>query len=417
MATQAEAAGALARLNVVPAAKWSTPTQVYTQHRETADADYFYVYNATNDPVTLDGSFASTGRPYTLNLWTGAVERVAVWSQGAGRTTVPLRLAPLGTTVLAFRKGEASPARHVTSTDPVRETVSGPGNLVELRDTTGGARAVRFSDGTSSTLTLPELPAPISPASWKLHVDGSSATGPTPYDLELSELKDWRQLPGLATVSGVGTYTTTVQLPESWTARDRGTYLDLGAVAGSVKVFVNGAKVAPDSVAGRDWDVSAQLKPGANEIKVVLSTPLGNTVRPAESEPYGLLGPVRLVPFGRAGVNWATAEGTVGGTVPATLALTLDGPATFGAFQPGVERTYETSTSAKVISTAGDAALSVSDPGHLANGSFTLAEPLQVTFSKASWTAPVSNDPVTISVPPARSRRTSRCAPAATAGR
>ena len=170
VATQAEAAGALARLDVVPAAKWSAPTQVYTQHRETADADYFYVYNATNDPVAIDGSFATTGRPYTLNLWTGAVERVAVWSASGGRTTIPLRLPALGTTVIAFRKGEASPARHVASTDPVRETVAGPGNLVELRDTTGGARTVRFSDGTSSTLTLPSLPAPLAPAAWHLHV-------------------------------------------------------------------------------------------------------------------------------------------------------------------------------------------------------------------------------------------------------
>ena len=30
------------------------------------------------------------------------------------------------------------------------------------------------------------------------------------------------------------------------------------------------------------------------------------------------------------------------------------------------------------------------------NGSFALPSPLEVTFSKASWTAPVSNDPVTI---------------------
>ena len=36
------------------------------------------------------------------------------------------------------------------------------------------------------------------------------------------------------------------------------------------------------------------------------------------------------------------------------------------------------------------------DPGHLTNGTFTLPEPLVVEFSKASWTAPVSNDPVTI---------------------
>jgi hypothetical protein len=49
-----------------------------------------------------------------------------------------------------------------------------------------------------------------------------------------------------------------------------------------------------------------------------------------------------------------------------------------------------------VISTAGDAALAVSDPGHMTNGSFSLPSPLEVSFSKASWTEPASNDRVTI---------------------
>ena len=64
--------------------------------------------------------------------------------------------------------------------------------------------------------------------------------------------------------------------------------------------------------------------------------------------------------------------------MPATLALTLGAPATFGAFTPGVARTYTASTTANVISTAGDAALTVGDPsttapGRLVNGSFSLA--------------------------------------------
>jgi hypothetical protein len=87
---------------------------------------------------------------------------------------------------------------------------------------------------------------------------------------------------------------------------------------------------------------------------------------------------------------------TVGGDVPATLSLTLGGPASFGAFVPGVEDDYTATTTANVISTAGDATLSASDPGHLTNGPFTLADPLQVAFSKASWDGPVSNDSVTI---------------------
>ena len=93
---------------------------------------------------------------------------------------------------------------------------------------------------------------------------------------------------------------------------------------------------------------------------------------------------------------FGTLNGDAGGTVPATLALTLGAPPTFGAFTPGVDRTYTASTTANVISTAGDATLSYSDPGRLTNGAFSLAEPLQVSLSKSSWTAPVSNDPVTI---------------------
>src|SRR3954447_25167851 len=66
-------------------------------------------------------------------------------------------------------------------------------------------------------------------------------------------------------------------------------------------------------------------------------------------------------------------QGTVGGSVPATLALTLGAPASFGAFTPGVAKDYAASQSANVISTAGDATLSVADPsatatGHLVNG-------------------------------------------------
>ena len=86
----------------------------------------------------------------------------------------------------------------------------------------------------------------------------------------------------------------------------------------------------------------------------------------------------------------------VGGSVPATLALTLGPNVSFGAFTPGVAKTYEASTTASVISTAADATLTVSEPGHLMNGAFALPAPLQVTGLPKSYVAPVSNDPVAI---------------------
>ena len=86
-----------------------------------------------------------------------------------------------------------------------------------------------------------------------------------------------------------------------------------------------------------------------------------------------------------------STTGGAGGTVPATLALTLGTPATFGAFTPGVAKDYTASTTANVISTAGDATLSVADPsatatGHLVNGTFSLPSALQAKASSAAGT-------------------------------
>ena len=108
--------------------------------------------------------------------------------------------------------------------------------------------------------------------------------------------------------------------------------------------------------------------------------------------------------------TWGALEtstpGGVGGTVPATLSLTLGPAANFGPFQPGVTRDYTATTTANVISTAGDAALTVADPstnhpGHLVNGTFFLPQPLKIAGSALpatvkTWTQPVSNDAVTI---------------------
>jgi hypothetical protein len=95
-------------------------------------------------------------------------------------------------------------------------------------------------------------------------------------------------------------------------------------------------------------------------------------------------------------VAYTTATQDVSATVPATLTLTLGGPASFGAFQPGQAREYTATTTANVVSTAGDAALTVSDPGHLANGAFTLPQPLRVEIAPNSWSGPVSNGRSTI---------------------
>jgi hypothetical protein len=111
----------------------------------------------------------------------------------------------------------------------------------------------------------------------------------------------------------------------------------------------------------------------------------------------------------------------VTGSVASTLAFTLGSSANLGSFTAGIAKDYDTTVPANVLSSAGDATLSVSDPspnapGHLVNGAFALAQPIQVKASDAAnpirafgpvganpltlltYTGPVSNDMVTIGV-------------------
>jgi uncharacterized protein len=116
-----------------------------------------------------------------------------------------------------------------------------------------------------------------------------------------------------------------------------------------------------------------------------------------------------------AGAGTSTS-GTVSGDVPATLALTLGTPATFGAFVPGETRDYTASTTATVTSTGADAQLTVLDPsstatGRLVNGAYALVQQLQINadngafaslrsdngpVSLLSWTGPVSKRSVAL---------------------
>ena len=121
-----------------------------------------------------------------------------------------------------------------------------------------------------------------------------------------------------------------------------------------------------------------------------------------------------VVPDKACGVTARHVQGDVSGTVPATLSLTVGGPASFGAFTPGLARDYAATLGANVLSTGGDAALSVADPdatapGRLVNGSFALASPVKARIGAAafepvsgsplglkSYGGPISNDALTI---------------------
>ncbi len=125
-----------------------------------------------------------------------------------------------------------------------------------------------------------------------------------------------------------------------------------------------------------------------------------------------------------AAVAGATLSSMGAGSAFAQDAVTLSiAPGgSFGSFLPGVARDYTTSLAATATSTGASSTLTVLDPngaapGHLVNGSFSLPQALQARAASAtgagsaafapisespltilSWAAPMSIEPVTISL-------------------
>ena len=176
--------------------------------------------------------------------------------------------------------------------------------------------------------------------------------------------------------------------------------------------------------------------PQPRALPLPLALPAGTTLKWIAHDFKGNTSAVRSQLF----IPHVDAPGDVSGTVPGTLSLAVGAPASFGAFTPGVARDLLATTTANVISTAGDAVLSVADPssfatGSLVNGTFALPRPLQARANSANTSTAYNNvgssaSPLnllrtTVRSPTTRCRwtssrrsgRTTRCARARTARR
>jgi len=339
IASEADLPKTLAGAGVEPAAQFAAATSnLETVRRTTPTADYYFLYNSGSSPVTQNVAFAGRGVPLRLDSWTGDVAPVAQYSDGAGRVTTSVTIPPHDQTVIAITRapgdlGVRAPAVHaVSSTAPQLDYA---GDDLVARSTSAGTFTTKLSDGRTATSTIPNVPAPLPLTDWTLR-----AQTWTPGATDHETTKTWQPsapviaLPGgtlpswltiLAPVdlhdkSGIGEYTTTVTLAGDWTG-GHGAYLDLGEVADTVQVTVNGHPVRGLDQSSVDRiDVGPDLKTGANTIVVRVATTLFNAVQinaalghpgvvylEQPPQQMGLMGPVQLVPYGRAAVTGGRA--------------------------------------------------------------------------------------------------------------
>ncbi|MFF1546278.1 glycosyl hydrolase [Streptomyces sp. NPDC058291] len=322
---------ALGRLGVAPDVHHATASTLVNAHRATRDADFYYLCNgkhaetvkppvaAIDHEVTLRHTRRGRGTatvPYQLDPWTGAITRLARYTQHDGEVTVRVALEPGQVMIVALGRpglfGDQNGSRpHVLDTDAPEALFRG--RRLTVRSTSADVCTTRLSSGRTVTTTLPPVPAPIVPQRWRLDVEdrypGTSAsrTELVHRTLTLDTLLPWSRIPELADSAGVGRYRTSVDLPSDWTA-SHGARLELGQVSDTARVTVNGTRAPAVDRLHPVVDVGPLLRRGRNLIEVEVATPLVNRLRVTQPavfgalarQDHGLMGPVRLVPYAQA---------------------------------------------------------------------------------------------------------------------
>ncbi|WP_237104674.1 glycosyl hydrolase [Nonomuraea sp. MG754425] len=318
VATAAEVPGALAALGVRPDVRYATPSTLLTMRRVAGRVDYYYLCNGKHQenpkpPVTAidhEVTLARTapdGVPYLLDPWTGRAERIARYAEEAGGDLrLRVALQPGQARIVAIgRPGlfgvPAAGRAHAVTTDA--DLVRFDGEHLVVRAGSAGVRTTTLSDGRAVTAEIGPLPSPVEPGSWRLTVQDRGPEGFV-RSVTLDRLVPWSEIPELADASGVGTYTTVVTV-------EGAAYLELGEVTDTCRVRVNGRRLDPVDQLHPVVDLGPHLRRGENTIQVEVATPLGNRLRVSDPavygglarRPYGLLGPVRLVPYGEARIR------------------------------------------------------------------------------------------------------------------
>lgn len=313
--TDADIPTALASLGVTPDVSHESST-VMSLRRVEGDVDLYFLANAKHAEnrrltrVTQDVWLTSTRRdavPVVLDAWTGEATPVALWERQGDRVKVRVDLLPGQSTVVALAPVRG---RQLAATATTGSALRVDGNQLVVRADTAGTVSTTLADGRVVRTTVGRVREPIALTSWDLAVEdwqpGKDAftTVKPVRKVKLDALAPWSQLPGLEDVSGVGTYRTTVDLGKDWTNED-GAVLELGEVNDTFRVRVNGKRLAPADVLDTTVDLGDHLRKGRNTIEVEVASTLLNrlrTVTPAvygssPRQAYGLVGPVRLVPY------------------------------------------------------------------------------------------------------------------------
>jgi hypothetical protein len=296
-------------------------------HKRAGDIDIYFLANLQPAKISTKLTFRQAGK--RVNIWdalTGEIRQLPQYTTAATSIEVPLTLDAWHSLFLVFQPNP--PPAYITRTDLATIEYIGRNELLAFADRAGEHSAVVAQGFNRTTLRqyVNELPEPITlKGRWDFTAPGINKT--------LDVLASWTASDDTRHLAGEGVYELRFTMPPENLREDIRWLLDLGAVADTAEVTVNLKRIGVSWLSPHVFDITRELKPEENRLRIAVTNSLHNHVAglaqtPALSPPLqkrfgaeaskyregavawqerdkkypllpaGLLGPVRLIPQG-----------------------------------------------------------------------------------------------------------------------
>lgn len=296
------------KLNIDPGIRYTeVQPSIHYIHKKTENSDYYFLRHSLNQPKKINVKFPISDKiPFILNPWNGKITQVAQYNRVGKSIDMDLNFEAYGSIFLEFKKAEE--ILHVIKSELKTERING--NLVCYSDKPG-IFSIILSDGEERIVKIPDKQLISIPLQkWILkskirdHLGNISS-----IEMNLEELKDWREIPELKYCSSKGIYVSKFNLDEKIIQNDLKFVLSLGRVHDVAIVRINSSETDPLLIYPYEVDITPYIKSGENHIEIEITPTLRNRLNGygkkggedwenhkdrKEFMPSGLIGPVAI---------------------------------------------------------------------------------------------------------------------------
>ena len=273
-------------------------------HRQTRQEDIYFIRNRKMRPESVNACFRVSGR--APELWlpdTGAVLQQPVYEQTPEGMRVPLKLAPMGSLFVVFRKPTGRP--HLLSLVPGIDAASATDTQIHLTAFENGAYKMKTSNGRTMELEIDQIPPAFQlTGPWKVYFPAGWGA---PESATFAKLKSWTEHknPGIRNFSGTACYKKTFRIPQRWFGKDKKIYLDLGNLWSLGQITLNGRPLSILWKPPYRLEITKAARPGQNKLEIEITNTWANRlVGDANLPPGQRFCKTNITYSGTPGIPW-----------------------------------------------------------------------------------------------------------------